>query len=121
MVDGVRRVLIASVSPQEDGLLETSLARTGWSVLRVDDAEQAARELNGGEHPSVLVIDAGLLQMSHDGQWRTLLAGCSQLGVVVRCLAPRAEQPRAGNGSTFQVHPDDVDAICRTVRRLGAG
>ena len=61
LVDVTRRVLIASVSPQEGRLLAASLARTGWSVLRVDYAERAVRELDGGEHLAVLVSDAGLV------------------------------------------------------------
>ncbi len=121
MVDVDRRVLIACVSPQEGCLLESSLAKTGWSVLRVDDAGHAVRELDGGEQLAVLVIDGGLLEMTHDAQWRVLLEGCPRLGVVVRCLAPRADPPRARDESTFEVHPDDLDGIRRTVRRLGEG
>ena len=117
--NGAPQVLIASVSRHEGRALEASLERHGCSVLMVDDADHAARELDHGGHLGVLVIDAGLLEMTHDAQWRVLATRHPQLGLVVRCLAPRREQPRRGIITRFEVHPDDVETICWAVGCFG--
>jgi hypothetical protein len=112
-------ILIASVSACERHRLELSLKKTGWTLCGVEDAEEAARACAAHDGASVLVIDAGLLEMAHDPQWRALRTRNPQLGAVVRCLIPRGGA-RQANGSTFLVHPDDHNGICRAVAALGA-
>jgi hypothetical protein len=85
----------------------------------VENAEEAARACAAHNGASILVIDSGLLEMTHDPQWRALRARHPQLGTVVRCLTPR-DRVRRANGSTFLVHPDDHDGIRQAVAALGA-
>ena len=118
MTDAKPIVLVASVSREEGRRIERELARAGWTVLPVDDADQAARHLNGAGPNGALVIDAGLLQMAHDAQWRVFRAGHPELGTVVRSFVA-GEQPRRGEDDrTLHVRPDDFGAMCRAVRRL---
>jgi hypothetical protein len=82
----------------------------------VDDAAQTARYLDGGGRPTVLVIDAGLLEMTHDPQWRLLRTQHPRLAMVVRCLIPQDRGFREQGESTFLVHPDDDQGMCRAIR-----
>jgi len=118
MLDWMPVVLIASVSPHDGRLLEGALKKTGWTLLRVGDAGDAARELDGGERRAVLVIDAGLLEMAHDTQWRDLRSRHPELGTVVRCLFSRPQPIHSAGARTFEVHPDDVQGMCAAVRSL---
>lgn len=118
MADSSPVVLIASVSPHERQQLEPALLRKGWSFRHVADASEAARQLDGGARRAVLVIDAGLLDMPHDAQWRVLRSRYPELGVVVRCLGSRTGPPRRRNATTLEVHPDDLEAMSEAVRRL---
>lgn len=120
MRDGAPVVLIASVSPYEARRIERSLKKTGWNLLRAQDAQEAARELAAaGPRPTVLVIDAGLLEMAHDPQWRDLRLNHPELGAVVRCVVPPAQRPRRRDRKTILVPPGDVEGTCRAVRTLG--
>jgi len=120
--NGTPVVLIASVSPHEERFLEVALENTGWDLLPVGDAEEATRRLDGAERGAVLVIDAGLLQMGPDPQWRVLLALRPELGTVVRCLIPQSRRLQRKNGTTFEVHPDDVEGLRDAVHFLaGSG
>ena len=113
MLDATPVLLIASVSAWEAQRLELSLRSTGCEQLRVEKAEEAARLLDRRrERGAVLIIDAGLLEMPHDPQWRSLREGHPELGTIVRCLRPRPRDAR-----TLEVHPDDVDGIREAVRR----
>lgn len=118
MIRGLPFVMIASVSLHESRLLERALGSSGWELLLVDDAEEAVRQIDGGDaEGAVLVIDAGLLEM-RDPQWRRFREQHSELGTVVRCLVPRSERTRWGSVRTREVHPDDIDGTCRAVRSL---
>lgn len=118
MLRGLPFVMIASASLYEGRLLERALSRTGWDLLVLEDADEAARQIEGGDGDgAVLVIDAGLLE-TRDPQWRGLLERHPKLGAVVRCLVPRAGRARAWGGRTCEVHPDDIDGTCRAVRLL---
>lgn len=118
MVDGTPLVLIASVSPDEGRLLERGLKKTGWDLLRVEDAEDASRQLDGSDGRPALVIDAGLLQMAHDSQWRDLRSRHPTLATVVRCLVPRRPKPGGGLCGAVEVSPDDLQGICEAIRTL---
>lgn len=110
-------ILIASVSALDRRRLERALGETDASLHPVDDAEQARRLSAGRERECVLVIDAGLLDMPRDGQWRALRDRQGGLGFVVRCLvAPGAMRRVAEN--TFHVHPDDHAGLREAVRLL---
>ncbi len=120
-------VLIASVSPDDGLRLETKLNGSGWDLQQVGNAHDAARRLNGNGNGAVLVIDSGLLEMAHDGQWRELQRRYPNLGTVVRCLLPLAKtgaEPairksgRTNGSSTFRVHPDDAEGVGQAVRSL---
>lgn len=112
-------VLIASVSRDDGWRLERALKSEGWTLLRVDDAEEAAQQLDRGDgRGGVLLIDAGLLEMTHDAQWRLLRARRPDLGTVVRCLISGSGPLACRDGRTFQVDPDDVEAMCHAVRHL---
>lgn len=122
MVDGTSVVMIACVSSDDGRLLERALKETGSSPLRVCGAEEVTRRIDEDfGHGAVLLIDAGLLQMPHDPQWRDLCALRPDLGTVVRRLRPRAEPPAAPDLRTFEVYPDDLDGIRWAVRRLNGG
>jgi hypothetical protein len=112
-------VLIASASAYERHRLELSLKKTIWNLCGVEDAEEAARACAAHNGACILVIDSGLLEMTHDPQWRVLRTRQPQLGAVVRCLLPE-DGVRRVNGSTFLVHPDDHDGICQAVAALRA-
>lgn len=119
-VDGTPVVLIASVSSYESRLLEGALKETGWTLLRVHDAGDATRQLDGGQRRMVLVIDSGLLETPHDPQWRVLRAHRPELRTVVRCLTPRARSLESGDGRTLRVHPDDLQVMHEAIRSLCA-
>ena len=96
MIDGEPVLLIASVSAYEAENLEHSLQPRGWSMRRVDHADHAAQQLRRcGRRVAVLVIDAGLLEMPHDGQWRRLRELHPRLATIVRCLLPEEPTPGA--------------------------
>jgi hypothetical protein len=118
VIEGTPVVLIASVSLHEGRLVERALKNTGWILLRVEDADEAAREVDGGARGVVLLIDAGLLEAPHDGQWRDLWSRHPELGTVVRCLSPRSEPPPRTDGRTLQIHPDDARGMREAIRTL---
>ncbi len=119
MFDGEPVLLIASVSAYEAELLELSLRPAGWDLVRVHGADEAARLLaRCRERAPVLVIDSGVLEMPHDGQWRELRALFPELGTIVRCLLPQRGIREPRDGRTLEVHPDDVDGIRAAVRGL---
>ena len=118
MFDDTPVVLIASVSAHESRLLERSLESTGWTLLRVADAAEAHRRIEGGAGRAVLVIDAGLLATDHEPQWRALQSKHLQLGTVVRCLNPRWSSPPQADGRMFQVHPDDALGMRQAIQFL---
>jgi CheY-like chemotaxis protein len=111
-------VLIAGVSPHERRIVESSLKKTGFTTVAVDDAEDAATELAANGTSCLLVIDSGLLEATHDSQWRVLRARHPGLGAVVRCLIPRAKGSLRTDGKTFLVHPDDDEGMRQAVRVL---
>jgi hypothetical protein len=112
-------VLIASVSRVDRGLVETCLKQTGFDLLAVDAADDAAGELAArGAPPATLVIDAGLLEARHDGQWRLLRTQHPALGAVIRCLLPRADRSLRADERTFRVHPDDDAGLRQAVQAL---
>jgi hypothetical protein len=110
-------VLIASASLHERRLVESTLERSGFTPVGVDDAEEAGRELAANGASGVLVIDSGLLEAAHDSQWRQLRTRHPGLGAVVRCLIPRVD---GRDRSTLLVHPDDDEGLRRAVRMLAA-
>lgn len=123
MIDGAPVVLIATVSRYDGRSLELTLKRMGWDLVRVASASEAREQIAGPARPAVLVIDAGLLQMEQDAQWRTLRTGHPALGTVVRSLVPRSGKrgPLARwDGRALAVHPDDFDGLCRAIRSLAA-
>jgi CheY-like chemotaxis protein len=120
MNHGTPLVLVASVSPYERRSVQSSLKRTGFTTVAVDNAEDAVRELAANGVSCVLVIDSGLLEAAHDAQWRHLRARHSTLGAVVRCLVPRANGSQRTDGYTLLVRPDDRKALRQAVRALAA-
>ena len=112
-------ILIASHSANDRQQLERALGEAGSLLQPVEDAEQAARACAGRERRSVLVIDAGLLEMTRDTRWRDLRERHRDLGLVVRCLVPRGELRRVDR-TTFHVHPDDEEGLREAVRLLGS-
>jgi hypothetical protein len=114
-------VLIASVSRGERRLVEACLKRTGFDLLAVDAAADASAELTArGAAPAALVIDAGLLEARHDGQWRQLRTRHPALGAVIRCLMPRADGSLRSDDRTFRVPPDDDAGLRQAVEALVA-
>lgn len=113
------RVMIASVSMQEGRQLRTALERAGWDAVQLDGAGRAAREIAVFDRAAVLLIDAGLLQAIHDGQWRELRACHPDLGTIVRCLGNTLAQPDGADDTALTVHPDDLPGISQAIRRLG--
>ncbi|HXK22769.1 MAG TPA: hypothetical protein VMS55_08860 [Myxococcota bacterium] len=117
-------VLIACVSAYEHRAVESSLKKTGFTTVAVDDAKEAAKEFSANGASGVLVIDSGLLEAAHDSQWRQLRTLHPALGAVVRCLIPRARGGRRTDGNTLLVHPDDDqglrEAICVLARSAAA-
>lgn len=111
-------VLIAAVSSHERRAVESLLERTGLATRGVDDAVSALVEIAGNDR-TVLVIDAGLLEAAHDGQWRALRARHPALAAVVRALVPRGGGLHH-DGRTRVIHPDDEDGIRRAVCDLSA-
>jgi DNA-binding NtrC family response regulator len=111
-------VLIASVSARDSTSLSALLGRTGFATQTVREAREVADGLEANSVPHVLVIDSGMLDSPHDAQWRDLRARHPALGVVVRCLVPRAKRSLRHDGRTVRVHPDDEDGVKRAIRTL---
>lgn len=112
-------VLAATVSDEERRLLAKSLAEAGFEARGVDDPAVALAEISGRDGGCILVIDSGLLQMRHDGLWRSLRERVG-LGTVVRSwIAKVPGGDRRGHG-TFLVHPDDEESLIQAVRALAA-
>lgn len=116
-----RLVLIASVSPHERRGVESSLKSTGYTTVAVHDARDAARELAAGGELGVLVIDSGLLEATHDSQWREFRTRHPELGAAVRCLISRPRGSRRLDGNTLLVHPDDAEGLRHAIRALAGG
>lgn len=114
-------VLIAGVSLHERRIVESTLKKTGFTTVAVDDAEDAGRELSANGGSAVLVIDSGLLEAAHDSQWRQLRTRHPGLGAVVRCLIPRAIGVQRTDGNTLLIHPDDDEGLREAVGVLAAG
>lgn len=110
-------VLIASASTHEWDRLQPCLDGNRWRVRRVEKALEAHHACQEEEEPPVLVIDSGLLGMTRDPQWRELREQHPDLGLVIRCLLPRAEGRRPEK-RTFLVDPDDAEGLCRAIRVL---
>jgi hypothetical protein len=112
-------VLIAGVSAHERRAVESTLESSGFGTVLVNDARHAEKELavNGS---CVLVIDSGLLQAPHDGQWRNLRSRHPQLGTVVRRLIARANTCLPVDDATLLVHPDDDVGLRQAIRVLVA-
>jgi hypothetical protein len=119
-LDATPVVLIASVSRHESRSVEGALSESGWTLLRVDAAGDAIREIDGGRRNTVLVIDAGLLETAHDPQWRVLRARHPELRTIVRCLTPRTRSLESADERTLRVHPDDLLAMREAIRSLCA-
>lgn len=113
------RVLIAAVSAQDGQQLEVALERAGWDVVRVSAANEAACEFERPDRSAVLLIDAGLLQMAHDAQWRALRGRYPELGTVVRCLGRTIDLAQAADDGIRTVQPDDLPGISEAIRRFG--
>jgi hypothetical protein len=112
-------VLIASASPHERRVVGSSLKETGFTILAVDDAEDAGREVvSANGFSCVLVIDSGLLEVCHDSQWRDFRVRHPGLGTVLRCLIPRDSGIQRTESRTFVVHPGDLDGMQQAVRVL---
>jgi hypothetical protein len=107
-------VLAATVSRSEALELEQVLKEAGLEVRGFVDAECAATELVAHRGACVLVLDAGLLQMSQDAQWRTLRERHPHLGTVIRCLI-REPGVRRLDDNTVLVHPDSAETLIEAV------
>ncbi|HXK24619.1 MAG TPA: hypothetical protein VMS55_18260 [Myxococcota bacterium] len=117
MRDGAPVLLIASVSAYEAEQLERALEPAGWGMARVGRADEARQLLDRlREGVAVLVIDAGVLEMPHDGQWRRLRESRPALGTIVRCLLPQNGLRERRDDRTYEVDPDDIDGLCTAVR-----
>ena len=91
-----------------------------WYDQRVDAATDADVEIRSHTGACVLVVDSGLLEMHHDGQWRTLRERHPAIGTVVRCWVPRNPGMQRAERGRLQVHPDDDESLIRAVRALCA-
>jgi hypothetical protein len=111
-------VLAASVSATDRRSLEKLLIDARFEAQGIDGARDADGAISRHGGPWVLVIDAGLLGMTHDGQWRLLRERHPTLGVVVRCLVDRNLGPQRMDGHTFLVHPDHDEGLVKAVRAL---
>lgn len=110
-------VLVANASRYEWDRLVPTLNAGRWKLQRVEKADEADRACRDERDAPVLVIDAGLLGMARDPQWRELRDRRPDLGVIVRCLLPEAKHRRVDE-RTFFVDPDDGEEICRAIRVL---
>ena len=113
-------VLTASASADERHRLAAALEEGGFEIRLVDEAEKADAEIR--DHPGVcvLVIDSGLLEMHHDGQWRSLCERNPTLATVVRCWAPKNPAVRSKERRQLRVHPDDPEGLLNAIRSLAA-
>lgn len=110
-------ILIASVSSADAWDLGLALKPTGATVLRVEGADEAARCLDGRERAGlvVLVIDAGLLEMAHDPQWRIFRKRHPALRTIVRRLLSRPRSHPKAELPTVDIHPDDMEGLREAV------
>jgi DNA-binding NtrC family response regulator len=113
-------VLTASASADERHRLAAALKEGGFEVRVVDLAEEAEAEIRGHPGASVLVIDSGLLEMHHDGQWRGLCERHPSLATVVRCWAPKNPAVRSKERRQLRVHPDDPEGLLNAIRSFAA-
>jgi hypothetical protein len=113
-------VLAASASLYECRSLEQMLGSVGFSVRAVMCAKDARGQVAHQRGHCVLVIDSGLLEMTHDPQWRRFRARYPELGMVIRCWIGRDPGIQQTRARTFVVHPDHREGLLDAVRKLGA-
>jgi DNA-binding NtrC family response regulator len=112
-------VLAATVSAEERRLLAKTLAEAGFEARGVEDAAEALTEISGRSGGCILVIDSGLLEMRHDGLWRSLRERAG-FGTVVRSWSAKVPRSEQCGQVTFLVHPDDDESLIEAVRALAA-
>jgi FixJ family two-component response regulator len=112
-------VLAATVSAEERRLLAKTLAEAGFDARGVEDAAEALAEISGRSGGCILVVDSGLLEMRHDGLWRSLRERAG-LGTVVRSWIAKVPGGERRGQVTFLVHPDDEKSLIEAVRALAA-
>lgn len=112
-------VLTAIVCEDDRRRLERVLRGSGLEVRGMQDAGEAAEAVADHDGPSILVIDAGLLHMSHDAQWRDLRSRHPDLGAVVRQLVREPTRPGWSGSRTALVHPDHDESLVEAVRTIG--
>jgi hypothetical protein len=113
-------VLVASVSRSDRHALEKLFGDARFEVRSIEAAGDADGAVSGHGGPCALVIDAGLLGMTHDGQWRSLRQRHPDLGVVIRCLIGSDRGLQRMDPRTFLVHPDYDEGLVEAARALGA-
>jgi hypothetical protein len=118
MFDEPTLVMIATVAPRDVVGLAVALNGAEFAIREVKGAHHADGEIDGFHGASVLVIDAGLLQMLHDPQWRDLRRRRPHLGVVVRSLIPRDPGFEYSEAGSLLVYPDNHEALLFAVRSL---
>lgn len=111
-------VLVASGSLMERQIAGSSLGEAGCATRDVASAEVAAKEVAARGRSCVLMIDSGLLEASHDPQWRLFRAQHPELGVIVRCLIPGIPGHLRDDARTFLVSPRDFDGVRQAVHAL---
>jgi hypothetical protein len=113
-------ILIASVSLHERRRVEAMLKATGFTTVGVGDAREAERELEAMEGTALLVIDAGLLEATHDAQWRDLRLRRPELGAVVRRVVPDQKSVQRWDSHTLVVPPGEAEGLQSAVDLLAA-
>lgn len=113
-------VLTASVSNGDCERFASTLSEAGFVVRSVDSAAAVNDQLTGCPGSCVLVIDSGLLEMSHDAQWRRLRSSNPDLGTVVHSLIDSNGGTSIKKGRTILVHPDHPERLLKAVQSLAA-
>ena len=116
----ISMVLIASASTYERDRLAMALDGMGWILRPVSNAKEVVRLCSTEIAHPILVIDAGLIDLPGDDQWRELRDLHPGLATVVRCLIDRDAIERT-NATTLRVHPSNIDRLCEAIGRLNGG
>jgi hypothetical protein len=111
-------VLTATVSRDERRRLEAFLKRAGFEVRGVEEAGDVDGEIARHPGSTVLIIDSGLLAMSHDPQWRRLRQRQPGLGAIVRTLIAADPGIERADEGTFLAHPDQREGLVTAIRAL---
>jgi two-component system chemotaxis response regulator CheY len=117
-----RRVQILHVEDDTfiAGLVKEALKDEGWRVVTYKEGSAARREIEGGTHYDLMIIDNHLPGV--DGLelvWRArALSHRQQVPIIMLSASDAGREARRAGASAFLRKPEDMHALAETVARL---